>query len=145
MQNHTSNPPKMGNTSLPLPLAAQWAEADSEDTASSWNYVSGLLSGILIYRPDISEELTFLVGIAAIRAGMATTGNTSTYASLTPAQRLQELFNVTTRMKSHSIVLGQFFTRSSTKQAAIAGMNQEIESLTVLWAMVKADLSEVKQ
>ena len=143
MLNTTSNPPKMGN--IPLAAVQQWIEADSEDTASSWNYVSGLLSGILIYRPDITEEVIFLVGIAAQRAHMAANGSTNAYATITPKQRLDALADTVSRMKSHSIVLGQFFTRSSTKQAAIAGMNQEIESLTVLWAMVKADLSEVKQ
>lgn len=64
----------------------------------------------------------------------------SPYAQLTAQERIQELFSITTRMKSHSVVLSQFFTRSSTKQAALEGMNQEIENMLVLWELVKADL-----
>ena len=146
MANTIINPPKMGNTSLPLAAIQQWAEADAENNPESWGYVSGLLSGILIYRPDISEELTFLVGIAAIRAGMATTSNTSDkYATLTPKQRLDALSDAVSRMKSHSVVLSQFFTRPTTKQAALEGMEAELANLQTLWALVRADLSEVQQ
>jgi hypothetical protein len=63
---------------------------------------------------------------------------------MTPQERLDALSDAVSRMKSHSIVLGQFFTRSSTKQAAIAGMDTEISNLTTLWALVKADLQEVE-
>lgn len=78
MANTSINPPKMGNIPLPLAAVQQWIEADSEDTASSWHYVSGLLSGILIFRPDISEELMFLHSIATQRGLMAAKGSTST-------------------------------------------------------------------
>lgn len=144
MQNHTSKPPKMGNIPLPLAAVQQWIEADAENTPESWGYVSGLLSGILIYRPDIREELTFLVGIAAIRAGMASQKTGGKYSLLTAQERIQELFNVTTRMKAHSVVIGQIFVRPATKQAAIAGMDQEIENMQTLWALVRADLSEAQ-
>ncbi len=64
----------------------------------------------------------------------------SPYVHLTAKERIQELFNVTTRMKSHAAILGQFFTRPATKAAAIAGMNAEVENMLVLWELVKADL-----
>ncbi|MDQ5770975.1 hypothetical protein [Thiothrix subterranea] len=67
-------------------------------------------------------------------------GLSSAYATLTPKQRLDALSDAVSRMKSHSVVLSQFFTRSSTKQAALEGMNQEIENMLVLWELVKADL-----
>lgn len=67
-------------------------------------------------------------------------GLSSAYATLTPKQRLDALSDAVSRMKSHSVVLGQFFTRSSTKQTALEGMNQEIENMLVLWELVKADL-----
>ncbi|WP_028487837.1 hypothetical protein [Thiothrix lacustris] len=66
------------------------------------------------------------------------------YAHLTPKQRLDALSDVATRMKSHSIVLGQFFTRPATKQAAISGMDTEISNMQTLWALVRADLMEVQ-
>ncbi|WP_028490221.1 hypothetical protein [Thiothrix lacustris] len=144
MQNHTSKPPKMGNIPLPLAAVQQWIEADAENTPESWGYVSGLLSGILIYRPDISEELMFLHQIATQRGLMAAKGNTSAYATLTPKERLQELFSVTTRMKAHSVILSQFFTRPATKAAAVAGMNAEVENMLVLWELVKADVEEME-
>jgi hypothetical protein len=62
------------------------------------------------------------------------------YANLTPKERLNELFNVTTRMKAHSAILGQFFTRPATKQAAIAGMDLELANMRILWALVRLDL-----
>jgi hypothetical protein len=71
---------------------------------------------------------------------MAHEGLSSAYATLTPKQRLDALSDAVSRMKSHSVVLGQFFTRPATKAAAIAGMNAEVENMLVLWELVKADL-----
>jgi hypothetical protein len=71
---------------------------------------------------------------------MAHEGLSSAYATLTDKQRLDALSDAVSRMKSHSIVLGQFFVRPATKQAAIAGMDAEVENMLVLWELVKADL-----
>ena len=79
---------------LPYAITLQWNDANTENTPASWHYVSGLLSGILIFREDIREELTFLVGIAAIRAHMAAKGNASRFSTLTPKERIQELFSL---------------------------------------------------
>ena len=76
---------------------------------------------------------------------MMNEGSSSKYSLLTAQARIQELLTITARMKSHAAILSQFFTRFSTKQAAIAGMEAELANLATLWAMVKADLSEVQQ
>ncbi|UOG93654.1 MAG: hypothetical protein L3K52_07980 [Candidatus Thiothrix sulfatifontis] len=64
----------------------------------------------------------------------------SPYAQLTAQERIQELFGITTRMKSHAAILGQFFVRPTTKKTALEGMDTEISNMLVLWELVKADL-----
>jgi hypothetical protein len=67
-------------------------------------------------------------------------GLSSAYATLTPKQRLDALSDAVSRMKSHSVVLGQFFVRPATKKTALEGMDTEISNMLVLWELVKADL-----
>lgn len=69
--NHTPNTPPRGNIPLPLAAVRQWNDAHTENTKESWAYVAGLLAGILIYRPDITEELVFLACISSQRGLMA--------------------------------------------------------------------------
>ncbi|MBO0613692.1 hypothetical protein [Thiothrix fructosivorans] len=142
MLNTTSKPPKMGN--IPLAAVQQWIEADAENTPESWGYVSGLLSGILIFRPDISEELMFLHQIATQRGLMASQATGGKYSLLTPKERIDALSDTLSRMKAHSVILSQFFTRPATKQAAISGMNAEVENMLVLWEKIKADVEEME-
>lgn len=68
--NHITTPP-MGNISLPRALVLQWMEANDENTPTAWACVVGMVFGILIYRHDIAEELTFLFSIAMRRGLMA--------------------------------------------------------------------------
>ena len=82
--------------------------------------------------------------LARFADAMVNDGLSGAYATLTPKQRLDALSDAATRMKSHSIVLGQFFTRPATKQAAIAGMEAELANMQTLWALVRADLLEVQ-
>lgn len=140
-RNH--NTPQTGSTPIPLAVVRQWLDSHEEDTQTGWHYVAGLLAGCMIYREDIGEELTFLHSIAAIRANMTAKGNTSRFSTLTPKQRLDALSDAVSRMKSHSVVLSQFFTRPATKQAALEGMEAEIANLQVLWTLIRSDLQEV--
>ncbi|MDQ5770826.1 hypothetical protein [Thiothrix subterranea] len=123
---------------LPYAIFTQWKNAQLEATKTEWAYVSGMIAMEISRNP--CPELMTAHNVATQRGLMAAKGSTNAYASLTPAQRLQELFSVTTRMKAHSVILSQFFTRPATKAAAIAGMNQEIENMQILWALVRADL-----
>lgn len=70
MSNHTTTPP-MGNTPLPLAVVRQWMDANDENTPAAWAYVAGLITGVLLYRKDITEELCFLFAVAIQRGNMA--------------------------------------------------------------------------
>ena len=72
--NHTPNTPPRGNIPLPRAVVRQWNDAHTENTKESWAYVAGLLAGILIYRPDITEELMLLIGVATQRGVMVRKG-----------------------------------------------------------------------
>ncbi|QTR52287.1 hypothetical protein [Thiothrix unzii] len=72
--NHTPNTPPAGNITLPRAVVRQWNDAHTENTKESWAYIAGLLAGILIYRPDITEELMLLIGVATQRGVMVRKG-----------------------------------------------------------------------
>ena len=124
---------------LPYAIALQWHEAINTDTAHEWGYTSGFLAGFIAHNPA-DHDLMFLHSIAAIRATTATTGNTSTYASLTATGRKMELIDVLARMKSHSIVIGQFFSRLKTKRDAMEAMEREIANFQELIELVRLDV-----
>jgi hypothetical protein len=62
------------------------------------------------------------------------------FVIFTPKQRLDELFNVTTRMKAHSIVLNRVWVRSSTKRESMELMDKELANMRILWELVRLDL-----
>ena len=108
------------------------------NTSETENY-SQLETRIIQAIPLMTPENQRILADFAM-AMVGTQPEISPYARLTTQERIQELLTITARMKSHAAILSQFFTRFSTKQAAISGMNQEIENLTTLWALVRADL-----
>ena len=112
------------------------------NTNSIENY-SQIESRIIQAIPLMTPENQRILADFAM-AMVGTQPTVSQYTNLTAQERIQELLSITSRMKSHSIILGQFFTRSSTKKAAIAGMEAEISNMQTLWALVRADLSEVQ-
>ena len=128
---------------LPYAITLQWKTAQRENTPSEWSYVAGMIGGEISRNPcpELMTAHNIAMQNASTAASQATGGK---YSLLTPAQRLQELFNVTTRIKAHSVVIGQIFVRPATKAAAIAGMDTEISNMQTLWALVRADLLEVQ-
>ena len=124
---------------LPHAITLQWKAAQREDTPTEWAYVAGMIGGEISRNPApaLMDLHNVAMQNASTAASQATTGK---FSLLTPAQRLQELFSITTRMKSHAAILGQFFVRPTTKKTALAGMDTEISNMLVLWELVKADL-----
>ncbi|WML90134.1 hypothetical protein RCF98_14300 [Thiothrix lacustris] len=123
-------------------IVGQWQEAINTDASHEWSYTGGFLAGFIVHDSE-NHDLMFLHSIAAQRAHMTAKGSTNAYATFTPQQRLDALSDTLSRMKSHSVILSQFFTRPATKQAAISGMNAEVENMLVLWEKIKADVEEM--
>jgi len=78
--------------------------------------------------------------LARFADAMVHDGLSGAYATLTPKQRIDALSDTVSRMKSHSVILSQFFVRPATKKTALEGMDTEISNMLVLWELVKADL-----
>jgi hypothetical protein len=137
MKNDSKNPAK-----LPYAILTQWKAAQREDTPTEWAYVAGMIGGEISRNPchELMTAHNSAMKNATTAASQASTGK---YSLLTAQERIQELLTITARMKSHAAILSQFFTRSSTKQAAIAGMNAEVENMLVLWEKIKADVEEM--
>ncbi|QTR45390.1 hypothetical protein J9253_15460 [Thiothrix litoralis] len=114
------------------------ANLNTTETENYSQFESRILGAIPLMSPENQRTL------ARFAETMVNNGLSSAYATLTPKQRLDALSDAATRMKSHSIVLGQFFTRPATKQAALEGMEAELANLQTLWALVRADLPEVQ-
>ncbi|WML91248.1 hypothetical protein RCF98_02575 [Thiothrix lacustris] len=129
---------------LPYVILTQWKAAQREDTPAEWAYVAGMIGGEISRNPcpELMTAHNIAMQSATTAASRATTGK---FSLLNPQQRLDALSDALIRMKSHSVILSQFFARPATKQAALEGMEAELANLQTLWALVRADLSEVQQ
>jgi len=106
------------------------------NTNSTVNY-SEIESRILQAIPLMTRENQLI--LLRFAETMISEGS-SKYSHLTPTQRKMELIDVLGRMKSHSIVIGQFFCRLKTKRDALAKLEAEIANFQSLWELVRLDV-----